>query len=405
MNIWVVDDDAFVLKLIRRQLKSLEHTGVVLYQYAADALAALESATVPVDLILCDIQMPEMDGVELIRHLAQARYRGGLVLMSGEDERILHSVQLLAKAHGIDVLGAFTKPVTPADLDQVLLARQAVKAEEPTRPARKIYPAAEIARAIKNGELVNYYQPKVSVPEGELVGVETLVRWQHPRDGLVFPDQFIDVAEKNGLIDELTQVVLSSALRQSALWRTAGLALSVAVNVSMDNLKSLDFFDFVIQTAAENGVDLASLVLEITESQLMDNPLTVLETLTRLRLRRVILSIDDFGTGHSSLAQLRDIPFNELKVDAGFVHGASHNRSRRIILEASLDMAKRLDIKSVAEGVETRDDWIFLTESIRCDVAQGYFIARPMPAGNLAGWAQEWDACRNRMQRERYEWS
>ena len=137
-------------------------------------------------------------------------------------------------------------------------------------------------------------------------------------------------------------------------------------------------------------MDLTHLVLEITESQLMHNPLTVLEILTRLRLRNVTLSIDDFGTGYSSLAQLRDIPFNELKVDAGFVHDACRNSSRRAILEASLDMARRLGIQSVAEGVEDIDDWKFLSEANSCDIAQGYFIAKPMPAESLIAWEQEW---------------
>jgi EAL domain-containing protein (putative c-di-GMP-specific phosphodiesterase class I) len=179
-------------------------------------------------------------------------------------------------------------------------------------------------------------------------------------------------------------------LRQARLWQDAGLHLHVAVNVSMNNLGSLEFPDFVARAALNAGVQPASVVLEVTESRLMKNPLEALDILTRLRLKRIGLSIDDFGTGHSSLAQLRDIPFDELKIDRSFVHGAWRDSSLRAIFDASLGMAKQLGMKTVAEGVEDRDDWDFL-RATGCDMAQGYFIARPMPADDLPAWIQAWE--------------
>ena len=395
MNTLLIDDDPFALKLLARQLEQLGCVAVTLCERAHDALALLEAQSETIGLVFCDLQMPGMDGVEFVRHLARIGYRGGLVLVSGEDARILQTVQKLAQAHHIHMLGALAKPVSFEQLRQVLASNASRSATAP--PADRLpYAPDDLKRAIAGGELVNHYQPKVELVNGELIGVEALVRWQHPRGGLVFPDQFIATAEEHGLIDELTRAVLTSALHQVRLWREQGLDLQMAVNVSMDNLAALDFPDVVAQLANEAGVALSSLVLEVTESRLMRDVRVPLDILTRLRLKRVGLSIDDFGTGHSSLAQLRDIPFDELKLDGSFVNGAAKDPALKAIVEATLTMARQLGMKSVAEGVEHRDDWDFL-RALGCDVAQGYFIARPMPAIDLPGWRNDWELRRHEL--------
>ncbi|WP_052761325.1 EAL domain-containing protein [Sedimenticola thiotaurini] len=209
-------------------------------------------------------------------------------------------------------------------------------------------------------------------------------------DGLIYPDQFIGEAEESSLIDELTDAVLIQALHHTRDWLDQGIMLHVSVNISMENLKALDFPDRVVGEADAAGVPLKYLVLELTESRLLKNLLMILDILTRLRLRQVSLSIDDFGTGHSSLVQLRDLPFDELKVDRSFVHLACRNTSSRAIYEASVEMAAQLGMTSVAEGVEDLDDWEFL-QSSGGDLAQGYFIARPMPVEALPEWLADWE--------------
>jgi EAL domain-containing protein (putative c-di-GMP-specific phosphodiesterase class I) len=388
MKILVVDDEPFVLKLLVRQLENLGYTEVVPHNRAQDALALLGIEAESVGLIFCDLQMPEMDGVEFVRQLVSIGYAGGLVLVSGEDERILQAALTLARAHKLDVLGALQKPVSPEQLQNVLESNLLHSSGAP-RAAHKKYEPEAVRRGIAEGELVNDYQPKVGFASGVVAGVETLVRWKHPRDGLIFPDQFIPVAEEHGLIDDLTRVVLTAALKQSRLWQDMGIALTVSVNVSMNNLRSVDFPDLVTREMREIGVPASLLVLEVTENQLMKDPLVALDILTRLRLKRISLSIDDFGTGHSSLAQLRDLPFEELKVDRGFVHGACRDASRKAILQASLSMARQLRMKSVGEGVEDREDWDYL-RAAGCDLAQGYFIAKPMSAEALPTWLNAW---------------
>lgn len=388
IHILVLDDEPFMLKLLAQQLTNLGFTDVATCDNGQTALERVDDAAHVPQLILCDLNMPGMDGMEFVRKLVEHRYTGSLILVSGEDERTLQSARTLVQAHHIEVLGSLHKPVSPQALFD-LVERWVPPPRVAQRLQGKGYGAERLALAIQGGELVNHYQPKIAVSSGEMVGVETLVRWRHPRDGLVYPDQFIGMAEAHGLIDALTQVVVAQALEDSAAWARQGLKCKVAINVSMDNLNALDFPEQVTSAAAAAAVAPQSIVLEVTESQLMKDLRAPLEILTRLRLRRFRLSIDDFGTGHSSLAQLRDVPFDELKIDQSFVHGAHHNETLRAIFYASLHLAKELGMEVVAEGVEDADDWKFLQRT-GCDLAQGYFIARPMPAENILEWRLGW---------------
>jgi EAL domain-containing protein (putative c-di-GMP-specific phosphodiesterase class I)/FixJ family two-component response regulator len=388
LKVMLVDDEPFMLKLLGRQLENFGFSSPWAYTNGHEALDALAGPLGAPDLILLDLNMPEIDGIEFVRQLGERRFEGSLILVSGEDERLMQAASTLVSAHGIGFIGHLKKPASHEALAALL---DLWKPPKVTRfhSANVQYDADTLAAAIANGELVNYYQPKVAVADGRVVGVETLVRWRHPVDGLVFPDQFIGVAEANGQIDALTRVVLMEALAQTKVWNDAGLALRVAVNLSMDNLRTLDFADFIANQAAIVGVSPSHVVLEVTESRLMGDLRTPLEILSRLRLKRFRLSIDDFGTGHSSLSQLRDLPFNELKIDRGFVHRAWGNDTLSAIFDASLHMAHQIGMEVVAEGVEDRDDWGFLRRS-GCDLAQGYFIARPMPAAELPAWIESW---------------
>ena len=384
----VIDDDAFIRKLLARQLNCLGYENVLTYACAEDALPVF-AAAIPIDLVFCDLQMPGMDGVELVRNLVSVGYSGALVLISGESERVLHSVGKLARAHRLDVLGVVQKPFSIDQLKRLLALYAASERRLGAARQGKVYSAEALRQAIADGQLTNRYQPQVTLANGAIAGVEALVRWEHPQDGLVYPSEFIATAEEHGLIDDLMTVVLRDALHQIRRWNDRGLGLVVAVNVSMTNLNALAFPETIAQAATEAGVPLESLVLEITESRFMEDPVGSLDILTRLRLKKTGLSIDDFGTGHSSLAQLRDIPFDEIKLDQSFIHGAAQDPALRAIVETTMDMARRLGLKTVAEGVEDRADWDFV-RAAGCDVAQGYFVARPMSADALEGWVREW---------------
>jgi EAL domain-containing protein (putative c-di-GMP-specific phosphodiesterase class I) len=396
INILTVDDEPFMLKLNMRVLANLGYTSVTACEGALRALETMNLAAKPYDLILLDLNMPDIDGVEFLRYLVKRDYSGSVILVSGEDERVLQAAQRLMEAHQITSLGHLRKPVKPEMLAALLNhwkppAEQWLLATGEFTAAVKNYTADKVHAAITNGQLVNHYQPKVSLTTGHVVGVETLVRWNHPVDGLVFPDQFIGVAEAHGLVCDLTRLVINGALTDARKWQQQSrMTMQMAVNVSMDDLGSLDFVDFLAGEVASVGMLPNQIVLEVTESKLVKDSRIPLEVLTRLRLKRFRISIDDFGTGHSSLAQLRDMPFDELKIDRGFVHRAWTDETVRAIYDTSVMLAKQLSMVIVAEGVEDRADWDFVCRS-GCDIAQGYFIAKPMPAEALHDWVEDWE--------------
>jgi EAL domain-containing protein (putative c-di-GMP-specific phosphodiesterase class I)/CheY-like chemotaxis protein len=392
-TILLVDDDSFMLDLQSRLLAKMGYGHVNAIGNARVALESLLNGERSPDVIVCDLNMPGMDGVEFLQALNASAFAGSVILLSGEGARIMHTVQKLLSGGRLTVLGALEKPARPKTM-RALLDRW-LPAGASARVARDapVFAAAEIHEAVRLRQWLLHYQPKVDLTTGALTGVEALVRWNHPQHGVVYPDSFIDVVEECGAIDALTEWVLGESASQQAQWLAEGLRLRVAVNVSMDNLGAAGFAQSAAQIVRDAGVSPADMTLEITESRAMAPSGAPLECLVRLRLLRFNLSIDDFGTGHSSLAQLRDVPFTELKIDRGFVHGARFNQIIRPILEGSIGIAKRLGMICVAEGIETAEDFELLRE-IECDVGQGYFIGRPMDVARLPTWIKDWQVRR-----------
>jgi diguanylate cyclase (GGDEF)-like protein len=237
----------------------------------------------------------------------------------------------------------------------------------------------QLRRAVDADELVLLYQPKVSLETGQCVGVEALIRWQHPQRGTITPDQFIPLAEQTGLIKALSQWVLSTAMRQAREWLTLGIAVPIAVNLSMRDLHDPDLPETVASILQRWHVPPSLLVVEITENGLMADPTRALHTITTLRLMGIRIAIDDFGTGYSSLAYLKRLPVDELKIDRSFVRELATDEDDLAIVRSTIGLGHDLGLTIVAEGIEDRRTWDRL-QRLGCDVAQGYFIGRPMPA-------------------------
>jgi EAL domain-containing protein (putative c-di-GMP-specific phosphodiesterase class I)/DNA-binding NarL/FixJ family response regulator len=388
VRVILADDDAFMMELLVAQLGALGIGEVVTALDGAAALAAIRDPVSGPQIVFCDLNMPGMDGLELIRHLAVRPTCHGVVLLSGEDRRILAGAQGLAQAHGVPVLGTLSKPVNAKDLWSALAnivqpgAASSNRGPHIDRGAAFEPTAEDLHRAITAGELILHYQPRIRLRDRAVRGVEGLVRWQHPRAGLVPPMKFVPLAEEAGLIGALTARVFEQGLADLGEWHRAGQRLELSLNASVDNLAQLDFPSALVAAADRAGAPLGHLIVEVTESRLSCHFERVLETLTRLRLLRVGLAIDDFGTGYSTMEQLRRMPFTELKIDRSFVNGARDDRTTRAILESSAALARELGMTSVAEGVETEDD-LEMVERVRCDEAQGYLFARPMPKAEL----------------------
>jgi EAL domain-containing protein (putative c-di-GMP-specific phosphodiesterase class I) len=212
-----------------------------------------------------------------------------------------------------------------------------------------------------------------------------LARWNHPVHGLLAPWTFIPLAEQTGQIEQLTDQVLLQAFRQLAIWRARGLYLQMAVNVPMQCFDHLPFVESLAKAAKDESINLENLTLEVTESQLTRDLARSLEVLARLRIKRVCLAIDDFGTGYSSMQQLKHLPVQELKIDRGFVSGATYDLKTRAILESSVALAQRLGLRTVAEGVETEDE-LMLVKSLGCTLVQGFYFTKPLSAPDFERW-------------------
>ena len=334
--------------------------------------------------------MPGMDGVEFIRYLARRRYRGSLILTSGEDLRILKTVEKLAIEHELRVLGVFEKPATSARLSELLDGVDQID-EEGTLRMGEPFTLSDLRDAIRGGHLDTWFQPKIDVASYEVVGVEALVRWQHPHKGMIRPSAFVSMAEEQGLIGDLTDLVCNKALQYGSRLRRHGHALGIAINISVDSLTDLAWPDRISDQLRRWELVPGDVSFEVTESRLMDRLSVALDILSRLSLKHFNLSIDDFGTGYSSLEQLQRIPFTELKIDRAFVHGAARDTLARAILESNVLLAKKLEMTVVAEGVENREDWDLVAD-VGCDQVQGFLISRPLPFDRLLRWLDEFDA-------------
>ncbi len=242
-----------------------------------------------------------------------------------------------------------------------------------------------VRRAIENDELEMHFQPAVSVPAGRPVGVEALVRWNHPERGLIFPDAFLDLVEQSGLMRQLTHLVLAKSLAQAAHWWHAGIAVPVAVNVSVRDLSDAKFADVVAGLLREHDLPAQALKLEITEHVLMADPGRMTHALESIGRLGVDLSLDDFGTGYSSLVHLKRLPVSELKVDRSFVQRMTSDPDDAAIVRSIVDLAHSLGLRVVAEGVETIESWHALA-ALGCDLAQGYLISRPVPGDEVVRW-------------------
>ena len=242
-------------------------------------------------------------------------------------------------------------------------------------------------RALARQELRLVYQPKVSLRDGRLTRVEALVRWDDPDRGPVSPSRFVPLAEKHGLIDQLTKWGLKTTLNQWKLWRDQGLETRLAFNISAISLQRLDFPDMVERMCREMEVPTDRLVLELTEGATQQF-VKLMDTLTRFRIKGIGLAIDDFGTGYSSLLQLRQLPFTELKIDRCFVTDLPGAHDSRLIVKTIIDLAHGLGLVATAEGVETVDQ-LRLIRELGCDVVQGYLIAQPLEPGELIAWNED----------------
>jgi EAL domain-containing protein (putative c-di-GMP-specific phosphodiesterase class I) len=345
-------------------------------------------------LVFLDLNIPGTDGIELLNIIGKNDPQSNIILMSGVEDRILESAEAFAKSIGLRVLGRFQKTIRLPELEALIeKCINSIPIHEGSQPEKSIsefiVTEGELLRAIKNREFIIFYQPKIDVSTRGFYGVEALVRWQHPIYKLILPDQFIGHAESFGLIDDLSWLIYETAFEEIGnLQKDLSFRFKLSLNLSCFSLNDMVFPDKFISLIEQSKMLPESIVLEVTESGLMNELSNALAVFTRLRLKKIQLSIDDFGTGYSMMQQLKIIPANEIKIDKSFVQNIFNENSARVTVEKVIEIGHDLGMKVVAEGVETKEQLQFL-QMHHCDIAQGYYFSKPIPFKELQGWIEE----------------
>ena len=383
MMVYLLDDEPDMLSLLADIVRELdiEPQCFSKAKQLFGQIAVFEAHSV----MVLDLHMPEMDGIEVMRKLATINNPPALILISGHDAGVLHSAEKLGKAQNLNILASLDKPIPLEKFKNLLKAHfnqigqsaasTLVHGTSDRNPQELLY-------ALENNQMLLHYQPQIEVKNGKLTGCEALIRWQHPTLGLIYPDQFIPLAEHHGWMGLLTNWVISQAVEQEQIWKDLGYHLPISVNISADNITTLSLPEQMSELLTDKKLNPTMLTLEVTESALMGELVTSLDILTRLRLKGIGLSIDDFGTGYSSLSQLHKIPFSELKIDRSFVAAMLEDEEACAIVKTCIMLGHELNMQVVAEGVESQQH-ADLLKQLGCDTAQGYLYSKPLPALDL----------------------
>jgi EAL domain-containing protein (putative c-di-GMP-specific phosphodiesterase class I) len=389
LNFLVAEDDDFQRRWLVIMLGNLGAKNIIEVADGLAALLILQDKSQKIDISFIDLNMPGMDGMELIRHMAKENYQTSIILASALDSSLLFSVGTMSKAYGIDLLGIIEKPATPEALIDLIKLYQPPQMRPKSAFSLPDFTFADIQNGFRNKEFEPFFQPKVELTTGQVKGAEAFVRWRHPQYGVIPPNTFIPVLEENGEMEALAWVVIQKSIAACHSWHRDGFPITVSINLSPSTLGKEGLAEQITDYVAQQELEPKYLVFEVTESAAITNVPYFLENLARLRMKGFGLSVDDYGTGNASMQQLLRIPFSELKIDRAFVAGAFENPALELVLSTSLEICRKLNRHSVAVGVETQQDWDFL-KKLGCTYAQGYYIGKPMEGAALPVWMNEW---------------
>ncbi len=378
-NVLIAEDDDFQRNIIVEMLRSLGLHSIFEAANGHEALEIIRNANPKIDLIFSDLKMPKMDGMEFLRHLSKENHHIEIVILSAMDKKLLSAVNKVSSLYDIKLLGAIEKPMNLQQLKNILSKSGKTQVDHKPKQGLKEFnfSVEEILEGIRQKQFKPYLQPKVDLNTGQIVGAEALARWIHPEHGVILPYAFIPKLEESKQIDTLTFMMLEESALACQSLLDKNYTTHIAVNLSLVSLNNPDIAEKITSVIKKAGVDPKYITLEITESTAMTDAPQALENLARLYMNGFTLSIDDYGTGYSNLQQLTRVAFGELKIDRSLIQGIANNEAMLIVVASNIDMAHKLKIKSVAEGIETEQDWKMLGK-MGCDIGQGYYIAKPM---------------------------
>ncbi|AKQ55623.1 EAL domain-containing response regulator [Bordetella hinzii] len=383
----VIEDHPVQRLVIVRALEMLGYTRILQAPEGYEALEQLKRHGAA-DIVICDVRTPGMDGTQFLREASQRNLVKSVILSSDVSSDLTAAILHMASLSGIQVLGDLGKPLKLSRLESLLRRYEADAAAAPGHaeaPDHEPPSAEEIRRGLDRGEFIPYYQPKFDVRTLQPAGAEVLARWNHPDRGLLSPSYFIEAVKHCDELDRMTWALADQAMAQTARSVLMGRGASLALNVETCQLGSAQLMTDLIAALERHALPATALTIEVTETGLLSVQAATLETLVRLRLLGCTVSIDDFGTGFSSMERLCNLPFNQLKIDASFVRRLPGDARSESVIAATLSLAESLGITVVAEGIETPDQRNALLD-MRCALGQGYWYARPMSGDEYESW-------------------
>ena len=386
-TVLLVDDDPVQLAILESYFLGCGTSKIHRAVNGHSALTLINELSSEINLVLCDLKMPEMDGIEFMRHLKDSPYCGPIAILSSADRFLIESAEKLANIHGLNVIGTIRKPMSKDKLD-ALISKVANTKDGNAAIVTPQVDAAFLREAIEIGQIIPYFQPKIETSSQRIVGVEALARWLHPDFGIINPGIFIPLAAQEGLIKPLTYAIIASAIKYVKSWKTSGINVKFAVNVTSEVLEDVEFPNFILALLDSAGIDKSRIVFEVTEAGVLDANASTMEVLARLRIKDIDISIDDFGTGFSNIEQLKKFPYSELKIDRSFIFNGLTDTFANASVRASVVLGRELNMRLVAEGVETREQWDYVAEQ-GIDQVQGFFVAKPMPGDDFQSWYLE----------------
>ncbi|MCW8875589.1 MAG: EAL domain-containing response regulator [Kangiellaceae bacterium] len=387
-NILIVDDSRAICEAIRA---ILFHLGVNSIEMEHDGYSAVERVkygATQFDLIILDLHMPKMDGLQCLRNLERCQYKGAIVLMSGLEPRVLSSAIRASRQYNLNLLGSISKPFLEINF-RIMLQRLEGTQQFSLKSTEGFLKRREVEDAIELNQLTPYYQPIVNIQSGEIDYFEVLLRADVPGKGIVPPNLIIPVAEKFDLIQQLTFGTFKKALNELGPLFESNNGYKMSINLSPKMLENRALPDTVEAIVEEAQISPESIVFEITETGIINRTGLTYEVLDRLIIKGFKLAMDDFGTGFSNVEQLTSMPFTHLKIDRCFVHGISHDEISQVIVKSLMEIAKVLKMEVIAEGVESYQDFETVKE-IGCAHVQGYIISKPKPISEINRWISGW---------------
>lgn len=395
----IVDDDP----AFQEEAKNLiQAAGIETTESALDGLEALEVLNQQqhkIDIIFCGLNMPNMDGVAFIRELGKLNYTGGFVIVSSEDLYLTEAIKRLARIQKIDVLGTIEKPISQDALSSVFNTKSAINlGAKNTNQSSSVWSGKRVNQYIDEQRFLPFYQPKLSLISKKVESVEILGRILGDNGEYEAPMHFLDAAESTGAITRATEVLSEQVATDLAKWQEQGRHLKASLNLSPLSLSDVQLPDRLETIFKKHNVDRRLITLEVTENKVMSYGADMLDVLARLRLKGFRLSLDDFGTGAASIEQLRLYPFNEIKIDQSFIKDVIDNPFSRIAVETALKIAQQLDLRIVAEGIESKSALRYMRK-LGVDEVQGFLISRPMTADAFHRWILDINAKNKSMQK------